>query len=254
MKRRYASKPGSSALADTEKSRAGERGNMLFIILIAIVLIGLLTAAVQYSGSSQNSSIDNETLLLTTGEVQRDASELERAVMFIRENGTSESDIRFAAPEMPSAYGTQDASPDNNTNQVFHARGGAAKYRAVPESILATAGKTWEFYGGTAIPQVGSNRADLVAVIPDVTQQFCEKINQLNGLSGQPVDDGTGTGECIEQGTTAAFGSGSSPVITFAASPNTMDDTTFSKKPVLQACVKCELDDKYYFYHVLMAR
>lgn len=234
--------------------RSGERGNMLFIILIAIVLIGLLTAAVQYSGSSQNSGVDNETLLITTGEVQRDASELERAVMFIRENGVSESDIRFAAPDLPSDYGTQDADPDKNTNQVFHARGGAAKYRAPPESILATAGKTWEFYGGTAIPQAGSDKADLVAVIPDVTQQFCEKINQLNGLSGQPLDDGSGAGECLDQGSAKRFGSGTNPnFITFDATPNTMDGTTFSKKPALQACVKCA-DDKYYFYHVLMAR
>jgi hypothetical protein len=237
------------------ETRIGERGNMLFIILIAVALLGLLTAAVQYSGGSQNSNIDGETMMIKAGEIQRDASELERAVMFIRENGISENDLRFASPGMPADYGTQDATPDNNKNQVFHARGGAAKYRGPPDEILATSGMTWEFFGGTALPQVGSDKADLVAVIPDVTKQFCDKINQLNGLTGQPADDGTSATTCIDPGASGRFGSGTSPTfVTFDSSPNTMDEASFSKKPVLQACVQCASDDKYYFYHVLIAR
>lgn len=236
-------------------NRPGEAGNMLFIILIAVVLIGLLTAAVQYSNTSQSSNIDNETMVIKAGEIQRDSSELERAVMFIRENGISESDIRFASPDLPTDYGTQDANPDNNKNQIFHAKGGAAKYRGPPDDILATPGQSWEFYGGTAIPQAGSDKADLIAVIPNVTKQFCDKINQLNGLTGQPVDDGTVAGNCLNQGAASRFGSGTSPnYVTFSASPNTLDATTFSKKPALQACVQCALGGGYHFYHVLVAR
>lgn len=237
------------------KKRAGERGNMLFIILIAVALVGMLTAAVQYSSGTQNSSIDNETMLIRAGEIQRTAAELERAILFIRENGTSESDIRFAGPGMASDYGTLDANPDNNQNQVFHARGGAAKYRAPDEDVVVTPGTTWEFYGGTAIPQVGSDKADLVAVIPNVTQQFCEKINALNGLTGQPLDDGGSTGTCVYGDAAGRFGSGTSPnFITYAASPNTMDTASFSKLPVMQACVQCALGGGYHFYHVLLAR
>ena len=235
-------------------SRHGERGNMLFIILIAVALIGMLTAAVQYSSGTQDSSIDNETLTIRAGDIQRTASELERAILFIRENGISESDIRFAGPGMPSDYGTQHASPDNNTHQVFHARGGAAKYRAPDADILAVPGGTWEFYGGTAIPQAGSDKADLVAVIPNVTLQFCQKINALNGITSQPTDDGGSAGNCVDAGSAGRFGSGSPTPVTYASSPNTMVTGSFSKLPAMQGCVQCTLGGGYHFYHVLLAR
>lgn len=227
---------------------------MLFIILIAVALVGMLTAAVQYSSRPEGSNIDNETMTIRAGEVQRAADEMSRAVLFIQQNGVSESDIRFAGPGMHADYGTLDATPDNNTHQLFHARGGAAKLRKLDDDILATPGQNWEFFGSTAIPQAGSDKADLVAVIPDVTQQFCAKINQLNGLAGQPVDDGSTGGTCINAGASGRFGSGSPTAVTYASAPNTMDASSFSKLPALQACVQCAADNKYYFYHVLLAR
>lgn len=239
-----------------KNTRPAERGNILFIILIAVALVGMLTAAVQYSGGGQSSNnVDNETMVIKAGDVQRTAAELERAILFIRENGISESDLRFASPEMPAGYGTQDATPANNTGQIFHARGGAAKYRAPPEDILATPGQSWEFYGGTAMPQAGSAKADLIAVIPNVSKQFCEKINALNGLTGQPLDDGGSAGNCLNIGTTGRFGSGTSPsFVTFASTPNTVNTGSFSKLPAPQGCVQCTLGGGYHFYHVLLAR
>lgn len=235
-------------------ARTRERGNILFIILIAVALIGMLTAAVQYSSRPEGANIDNETMIVRAGDVQRAADELARAILFIRENGVSESDIRFAGPGMPSDYGAFDADPAKNKGQVFHAQGGAAKYRNPPGDVLAVPGQTWEFYGGTAIPQVGSNKADLVAVVPNVSKQFCETINRMNGLTGQPRDDGTGAGSCIHAGTTGRFGSGGSTPVTFDTTPNTMDEASFSKKPALQGCVQCAQGNGYHFYHVLMAR
>ncbi|HBR69813.1 MAG TPA: hypothetical protein DEA55_10610, partial [Rhodospirillaceae bacterium] len=210
----------------------GESGNVLFMVLIAVVLIGALTAAIQMTGRQEGTHIDRETLIIRASEVQRYASELERAVMFIMQQNTkSEVDIRFAHPDANADYGDLSADADP-TDQVFHKNGGAANYREPPAGI--NDGSAWEFYAGTSLPQVGSDKADLVAVLPNVTQAFCQKINELNQQGGaQPEDTGAvaaagnDPGSCINIGALGRFDNGrqfyDSP-----STPNTVDETTFT--------------------------
>jgi hypothetical protein len=240
--------------------RQAERGNMLFIILIAVVLIGLLTAAIQRSNRPEGANIDKETLVVRATEVQRYASEIERAVLFILQNGKSESDIRFAHPDAPSDYGDLGADADP-TDQVFHRLGGGATYRDPPEDV--NDGSAWEFYGGTALPGVGSNKADLIAVLPNVTQQFCDRINKVVGQNGTPADTGgslaagANAGDCVNLGAAGRFGAAH----TFYTAPNTVDEASFEQDPSIsqpytatQACVVCAADAAQHFYHVLLAR
>ncbi len=221
----------------------GQSGNVLIIILLAIALIGALTVALQ--GSSQQSShIDNETLILRISETQRYASELERGVTFIMQNGFSENDIRFAHPDAHSDYGDLGADTDKS-DQLFDRIGGAARYRPPPKDV--NDGSAWEFYGNTALPEVGSSRAELIAVLPNVTQAFCEKANSLIGYDAtQPTDPAT----CINSGASERFDGGTQ----FASSPNTVTEATFSLKPSMSGCVQCSSDSSYHFFHVLMAR
>ena len=232
------------------KNETHESGNVMIMVLIAIVLIGALTMVIQQGSDNQNSDISDETLAIRASEVQRYASELERAVLYVMQNNTGESDIRFAIPtDTANATGYGDLSADSDpTDQIFHPDGGAANYRKPSEDILAGA-SNWEFYGGTQIPQVGSDRADLIAVLPDVTKQFCDKINDLNGqTSSQPV----ASSGCIEEGSSGRFGAGSPANGFDDASPNTLDESSFTKLPALQACVECS--GAYHFYHVLYSR
>ena len=239
-----------------------QNGNVLFIILLAVVLIAALSAAIMNDGDSNSSNIDDELLSIRVSETQRYGSELERAVRFIIQNGVSENDIRFAHVNAPSAYGDLSSDTDKS-DQVFAKEGGGAAYRTPPERISEA--DNWEFYGGTALPSVGSDRADLIAVLPDVTRPFCTAYNESVGQDDPPPeDDGNGSasgttdpGDCLYQATTGRF----SDTVQFYASPNTPDLATFAQnpntsapEPALQACVKCERDGKYYIYHVLMAR
>lgn len=259
------------SVSPAARHREHERGNILFMILLAVVLIGLLTAAIQYTNRPEGSNIDNETLTLRAGEVQRYASELERAVTYIMQNGVSESDIRFAHPDANSDYGDLSADTDQS-DQVFDREGGGARYRDPPDGV--NDGSAWEFYGGTHIPGVGrSDRAELVAVLPHVTAAFCEKINDINGQTGTMTDDGTSTvsgadaGDCVNLGADGRFDDGQQ----FFSTINTMDETsgsfdhdpnTSAPRPALQGCVTCAVDtngantttDERHFYHVLMAR
>lgn len=225
-------------------SREKESGNILLLILLAVVLIGALTAALQSTSGSGNNNIDRETLILRAGEVKRYASELERAVLFIlQNNGKSEADIRFAHPDASTDYGDLSADADP-ADQVFHKLGGAARYRTPPDSV--NDGSAWEFYGQTALPDVGSDEADLIAVLPDVTSEFCDRINAEIGYAAQPTDTGT----CLNGGASARFDDATQ----FASSPNTVDDTSFSVKPSTEGCVLCSADGTRHYYRVLLTR
>jgi hypothetical protein len=237
-----------------------ERGNIMFMILIAVALIGMLTAVIMNTSSGTDANIDKENLAIRASEAQRYASELERAVLFITSNGKSEADLRFAHPDAPVDYGDLGADTDPS-DQVFHPKGGGASYKKPPEGI--NDGSPWEFYGGTALPAVGSDRAELVTVLPHVTQEFCDHINRLSGQSGTPEDPGgslaTGgsPGNCVSLGAQGRFDGGQQ----FYASPNTVDESSFEQdpeisaaRPALKACVHCAADDSNHYYHVLLAR
>lgn len=159
-----------------------QSGNILIYILGAIFLIGILTV-ISRGSVTPGAGIDPETLMIRVAEVQEYGKELERAVAFIMANGHSESDIRFAHPDADSAYGVITNIP---SRQVFSRDGGGAKYREPPQGIQTTA-TDWLFTAENRIQQVGSNAnsnasVDLLAVLSNVTESFCLKINDINDI------------------------------------------------------------------------
>lgn len=219
-----------------------ENGNVLIIILLAVALIGALTAVLQ--GSQQkNANIDKETLILRVTEVQRYATELENGLGFIMQNGISESDIRFAHPDANSDYGDLNADTDKS-DQMFHRDGGNAMYKSAPNDI--NNGNAWEFYGNTALPDVGSDEAELIAVLPYVTSDFCDTANEAAGYTARPEDTST----CLNTGASARFDNSTQ----FSSSPNTTDEDSFSIKPATRGCIECTTDGSMHYFYVLMAR
>ena len=219
-----------------------QNGNVLFIVLMAVVLIGALTAALRGTTQS-NANIDNETLIIRAAEIKSHANEIERAILFIMQEGKSEADIRFSHPNAPTDYGDLESDTDQ-TDQVFSPTGGAATYRTPPEGVNDAS--PWEFYGHTALPNTGSDAAELVAVLPNVTQSFCDLINRNAGFSVQPRDTGT----CVNGGASMRFDDGTQ----FDTTPNTVAAGTFSVTPVSQACIECINKGSLHYVYVLMTR
>lgn len=228
-----------------------QNGNVLFMIMGAIILLGLLTVALRQSAQPGGGGIDSEKTALAATQIKAYGAELEHAVQLVLRNGVSESDIRFAHPDANADYGDITIQP---TRQIFDPKGGAATYRTPPEDVNDAS--AWEFYAGSHLPAVGSERADLIAVLPNVTQAFCEKINALNDLTGQPADTGAATaagsspGDCLFLGALGRFDDGRQ----FYDPPNTTDEGSFSHKPAPEGCVQCATDGARHYYHVIMAR
>ncbi len=227
-----------------------QSGNMLIYILGAVFLLGFLIVIIK-GNFQEGTGIDPEKVAIEVGKVQKQAASLERAVGYLAQNGVSEGDIRFAHPDAPVAYGDITVNPQN---QVFDVQGGGADYILPPAEILATPGMYWEFFAFTHVKDIGTDtagtrKAELVAVVPNVTRAFCERVNFVNN---QVIDltlntDPTANG-CI-------YTSGSRFVGTYVtgAGANTLDDTLMSKHPAREACVHCQ-SGGYHYYRVLLGR
>lgn len=224
-----------------------EAGNVIFIILIAVVLIGFLSAAILNS-SNESSNIDQENLIIKAAQVRAQAGEFERGIQYILQNDVSENDFRFAHTDGAAEYGSISSVP---SRQLFHSDGGGASYKSPPSGI--SDGSDWEFYGGTTLPAIGSDNADLVAVLPNVTAAFCAYINISQNQAAELGD----AGACINSGAAGRFGDS----VQYASSPNDVDEADFAQdtassvvKPAPQGCVLCAADSQYHFYHVIYAR
>jgi hypothetical protein len=232
-------------------NRSSESGNVIFFILLAVVLIGLVTAAIRSGGEGAN--IDRETVLIRAADIRQYANELERGVVFIMQNGASEAELRFAHPSAPSEYGDINDTP---TRQLFGEQGGGVEYKLPPSDISGAS--FWEFYGHTHIPDVGvsppNEEAELLAVLPFVTRSFCDTINRMNSYDpGVTPEDENGV--CLHAGTAFRFSS-ATQFSTGIGVDETDDDATWTVKPAMQGCVTCNAgsDDSLHFFHVLMVR
>jgi len=233
--------------------RHPESGNILIYILGAIFLIGALTLMVKGS-STPGSGISEEALIIKVSEVQDYGRELETAISYIFQNGHSESDIRFAHPDADSAYGVITDTP---TRQVFSRDGGGATYRDPPKNIQTTP-TDWYFTGRNSVEGVGVNdnisqgnlvSADLVAMLNNVTKDFCLLINEKNDIEntgGNPPKD------VNEIQLTLPFTGSYAETFTIGGSSGTLE--TFAK---LEGCVEGDSNPPagtYHYYRVLLPR
>lgn len=214
-------------------------GNVLFLILVAIILFAALTAAITKSNQGSG-SLTSEKLNLAADQVGAFGIDVKRAAENIIRNGNSETTISFATADLAD-YGTPDATPKT---EVFNIAGGGVGYLDVPQNI--NDGSKWEFTGATAIPGVGDNATpDLVMVLPNVTPQFCRAFNQKAGYeAGAAIP--TDTSACVFD--TGKRFAGSFPT----SSINTMDAGTFRATPAPFACVACGA--AYHVYYTLIER
>ncbi len=223
---------------------SSQSGNILFYILIAVVLIGALTVALRDT-SGLDSGIDRDGLTVKATQVQRQAAGFAVAVQALIENGVSESDIRFAHPDANVAYGDITVNP---TRQVFSPQGGQGTF-FIPPTGIGVGGANianWEFQGDVNGLESGTDKGDLVAVLPNVSQEFCAVINTQIGYT-------PGSQPAVPASTCVA--SSNRFVGTFDdSSPILLDPATFTRTPAYQACVSCDGGAQFDYFYVLLAR
>jgi hypothetical protein len=182
-------------------NRNNQNGNILIFLLIAIVLLGGLTALLTRSGGSTNETGEYERQSISASDLLKYASGIEQAVQKLQQFGCSENQISFDQAVV-TGYSHLN-SPTDNSCHVFETAGGGQVYESANTGLLdsAASGEThygeWVFSGANEIQDIGTTAAsnasaEMVIMLPFVDQDICTQINRTLDIGSTiPQDSGS---------------------------------------------------------------
>lgn len=186
---------------NNKQNRHGEKGNVLFLILIAVALFAALSYAVTQSSRSGGGDANKETNLISSAQItQYPASVRTSIIRMIVSDNTAIADLEFNSP---SDFG----DCTTNAQCVFHPSGGNATYATAPPDVMADGQQgEWTFNGDFEIVNVGLTTSgsvegqEVIAFLPGIKQAICSKINDELGL-GTTIPNTTGSIAGVDPGT-----------------------------------------------------
>lgn len=233
-----------------------QRGNILFLILLAVVLFAALAYAVTSSlrGGGKDAGSENATAMAS--HITNYASLLEQTVnRLILVNGCSDTSISFQNTVVPG----YDASSVPAKCRLFDPAGGGLSWQTpeakwlIPQAEANAMLATGIFYGEYYFPntqcilELGTGNCDssaptkeLIVAVRYLTKNVCEAIDKQLGLSGIP-DGGVG---CYIGGADKFRGS-------------YFDTGQYQCTPTRgfrSLCINTQGRHGYVYYHVLLAR
>lgn len=246
----------------TENNRDGEKGNVLFLILIAVALFAALSYAVTSSSRSGGNDASSETNLVNSAQVSQYPSAVRTSLIrMIVSSGITADLMQF---DSPSDFGSVTQS-----YSVFHPAGGGATYMQAPaEVMLDGAQGTWIFTSAYQIDQIGTTPgdntgSDIIAFLPGIKETICEKINSELGIGTTDDDNSNGVpdaGIAIANAPTVADNqdSGNTGIETYDAN-NIIDGPDLVGQPY--GCADFDdadgdgtNTDDFVYFHVLIER
>lgn len=173
--------------------RVDERGNALFLILIAVVLFAALSFAITQSNRSGANS-NRETSLVSSTTVTQYSSAVRTGVMRMMLRRNLAPTALLFIPPTEATYGGADAA-----QEVFHPDGGGVSFSTVDPNTVTTVttavaitnpfrAGNWYYINNKGVEDVGTATGDLVAILDGVTRPVCERINeQISGNIAIPT-------------------------------------------------------------------
>lgn len=169
--------------------RKKERGNVLFLILIAVALFAALSYAVTSSTRGGGGDAGEETNLVQSSAITQYPSTIRTAIIRMIVNGVSEDELLFDSPE--NSFGDEITAGNNNiASAVFHPQGGGATKGTAPASVMAEGVQgVWVFSSDYQIRGIGTDGTtdasnDIVAFLPGIRRAVCERVNEELGITG----------------------------------------------------------------------
>ena len=225
---------------------SSERGSSLFIILFAVALFAALTYAISQQ-RNETASLSSEKLRLLAGDVMDMGNGLVDATSRLRLRHVPNTTISF---ENDSVAGYTNVACTESTCKIFAYDGGGTDWEKPSSDI--NQGTDWGFTGDIAIQDIGAGGADLVAVLPRLSETLCNQINIMIGLYGS-----TGSPPVVATVTANKFTG------TYNATPSMVSGTDINGQK--SACIKVislsgtavpgsPLSNTYVFYQVLESR
>lgn len=253
-------------MSNIQTARQSEKGNVLFLILIAVALFAALSYVVTQSTRSGGGSTEREKNILSSAQMTQYPTALRTSIIRMVLAGVAIENVKFDAP------GSAGFSVPSTSQLVFHPQGGGATFQQAPSELSSTGNNqlTWTYNAQIAIPGIGIDGAggnDVIAFLPGVSSGVCRQVNEelgINVTGASPactLVTGTTAPEVATAGTTAAvdaqmtqgasYAFPGTPAVTIAATGCT---TIFNRQ-----ASGCFLDsgaatDRYVFYSVLLER
>ena len=175
-----------------------ERGNVLFLILIAVALFAALSYAVTQSSRSGGGDANNETNLINSAQVTQYPSSVRTAIIrMMVSNSIDPGELEFNAP---SDFDDCTGAPTSYSACVFHPGGGGATFVRGTSDVSAAPQnepQEWIFNGENEVALVGTTgggnsvtptTADIIAFLPFVKQSVCNRINEELGIGSTPTE------------------------------------------------------------------
>jgi hypothetical protein len=236
--------------------RTAERGNVLFLILIAVALFAALSYAVTQSTRSGGGDASKETNLVNSAQITQYPASIKTAITrMIVSSSVSPYVLTF---NPPADFAALVGPPNIESENVFHPNGGGATYSLAPDSVMVAPGPgTWVYNSENEIENIGQTNggpgatdttADTIAFLPGVSLSICQKIHEQLGLS-TTIPTETNIDFATSQDSTV--GTASDRIFTAAGTGTIGDGNILSGQP--QGCFQ-QPADTYIYYHVLVER
>jgi hypothetical protein len=216
-----------------------QKGNVLFLILIAVALFAALSYAISQTMRQGSGGVSEEKNRVESVYIHQFPTSVRQAIVRVKlSHELTNTDISFAHPGTV-AYGVFGTAPEK---EVFHPQGGAIPYQAVPAGV--NDGSDWIFNGSLEIDGIGSTDgtgagSDLVAFLPGISLDTCRYVNKgFSGSLATPVN-------ITVAGETTVF----TGAFSYAA---TISDPALNGKAAF--CYRSTTLNKYVYYEVLIER
>lgn len=172
-----------------QNDRQSERGNVLFLILIAVALFAALSYAVTQSTRSGGGDASKETNLVNAAGITQYPASIKTAITrMIVSNSVTPEELIFDTPSTFGAIEASSSPEDDKKRAVFYPTGGGATYVQAPASVMKIEGP-WHFNGNNRVKNIGTtegslsaNDADIIAFLPNVRKEVCDSIHDKLGI------------------------------------------------------------------------
>lgn len=182
------------------KYRMRERGNVLFLILIAVALFAALSYAVTSSSRTSSGTTDGESNLINSAQITQYPASVRTAVVRMLINGVAAEQLEFN--DQATFANLTDTNPGTAVTHgfgVFHPDGGGASFVTAPPEVMENQQPgVWLFTSNYQVSNIGttvpaSNSAnEVLAFLPGVAIAACRRLNLELAITAGPDADGNG--------------------------------------------------------------
>jgi hypothetical protein len=173
----------------TKDTRSSEKGNVLFLILIAVALFAALSYAVTQSTRSGGGDASKETNLVNAAGITQYPASIKTAITrMIVSNSIDPANLLF---DTPATFTSALTTALLQSQAVFYPTGGGATFVDAPASVMqSNVAGVWSFNSenrvvniGTTDGAISASDADIIAFLVNVKKAVCDSIHGRLGIA-----------------------------------------------------------------------